>query len=261
VGSDDVTVTVLSPMTVDGTPANASCPSATDGAVDITVTGGTAPFTYTWSDGATTEDLTGVTPGNYSVTVTDATSATATGGPWTVGTTNPVCEFFTATGSANSTVCYNATNTLTVQNFSVVAPANVELVAGQKISILPNTTVVQPGAYLWAHISTNYCAPADAPALIAGNGAPQQSAMFNHASFSLFPNPTNGNFTLVQKGETTFGNVKIEVFNMSGSRVMTGQMVGEKRHEFASSALPAGIYFVKVVADDYVETIKLIKTR
>ena len=85
--------------------------------------------------------------------------------------------------------------------------------------------------------------------------------MFNHASFSLFPNPTNGNFTLVQKGETTFGNVKIEVFNMSGSRVMTGQMVGEKRHEFASSALPAGIYFVKVVADDYVETIKLIKTR
>jgi hypothetical protein len=42
---------------------------------------------------------------------------------------------------------------------------------------------------------------------------------------------------------------------------MSGVMMGEKKHEFRVSDLPNGLYFVKVVADDYVETFKLVKTR
>lgn len=49
----------------------------TTGLVDITVTGGQAPFTYTWSNGDTTEDVIGATAGTYSVTVMDADSCMA----------------------------------------------------------------------------------------------------------------------------------------------------------------------------------------
>jgi len=42
------------------------------GAVDIFVSGGTAPYTYEWSNGETTEDLTNLSTGTYTITVTDA---------------------------------------------------------------------------------------------------------------------------------------------------------------------------------------------
>lgn len=45
---------------------------ANDGSADLTVTGGSAPYTYNWSNGATTEDITGIGPGTYSVTVVSA---------------------------------------------------------------------------------------------------------------------------------------------------------------------------------------------
>jgi gliding motility-associated-like protein len=50
---------------------NTTCSSDTDGAIDITVTGGTGAFTYAWSNGSEDEDITGLLPGEYTVTVTD----------------------------------------------------------------------------------------------------------------------------------------------------------------------------------------------
>jgi hypothetical protein len=42
------------------------------GGVNLSANGGQAPYTYKWSTGATTQNLSGVPPGNYVVTVTGA---------------------------------------------------------------------------------------------------------------------------------------------------------------------------------------------
>ncbi|MBN4062369.1 hypothetical protein JYU20_04150, partial [Bacteroidales bacterium AH-315-I05] len=56
---------------------SATCVSCTDGSIDLTVSGGTTPYTYSWSNSAITEDISGLTPSMYYVTVTDNNSCTA----------------------------------------------------------------------------------------------------------------------------------------------------------------------------------------
>ena len=57
-----------------------------DGAIDLTVAGGVAPFTYLWSNNATTEDISGLASGDYTVVVTD-TNGCVSEATFTVGTT------------------------------------------------------------------------------------------------------------------------------------------------------------------------------
>lgn len=70
-------ITEPQPLLLSGTVTHANdCNNAMSGAVNLLVSGGMPPFTYAWSNGATTEDLIGITSGNYSVTVTDANGCT-----------------------------------------------------------------------------------------------------------------------------------------------------------------------------------------
>jgi len=52
---------------------NISCKGDSNGAIDLTITLGTAPFTYSWSNGDTTEDIDSLSPGSYLLLLTDST--------------------------------------------------------------------------------------------------------------------------------------------------------------------------------------------
>ncbi|RMG88945.1 MAG: hypothetical protein D6706_22260 [Chloroflexi bacterium] len=67
------TATLLAPpeITVSVDITRPACNGADDGVIDLTVNGGTPPYQFQWSDGATTEDISSVAAGSYDVTVTD----------------------------------------------------------------------------------------------------------------------------------------------------------------------------------------------
>jgi len=56
-----------------------TCFGSTDGDISLEVTGGTLPYSYTWSNGEETEDITGLGEDDYSFTITDANSCDLSG--------------------------------------------------------------------------------------------------------------------------------------------------------------------------------------
>ncbi|MCX7649067.1 MAG: choice-of-anchor L domain-containing protein [Flavobacteriales bacterium] len=71
--TDDITITIGPPQfALSFQVDSVSCFNNSDGAINLTVTGQVPPFTFQWSNNATGEDLTNLSAGTYTVTVTDS---------------------------------------------------------------------------------------------------------------------------------------------------------------------------------------------
>jgi gliding motility-associated-like protein len=97
----DTVITQPPILTLAVSKTNASCGGVCDGTATATITGGTSPFTYSWSNGSSTttpalsNTITGLCAGSYTVTVTDANNCTLSA---TVTITEPPVLVATATG-------------------------------------------------------------------------------------------------------------------------------------------------------------------
>ncbi len=77
--TDTASFTVNAPaaLTVLDTLTNIACMGDSTGSIDLTVSGGVAPYTFVWDNGATSEDLDSLTAGTYCGTVTEDNGCTA----------------------------------------------------------------------------------------------------------------------------------------------------------------------------------------
>ncbi len=149
-----------------------SCLGFQDGSASVSVVaGGTPPFTYSWSNGATTASIDNLAPGTYGVTATDANGCTASGSVVVGMGTNlqlsvtpyPVACHGEATGSAAVTVNGGGGPFTYVWSNGQTGPLAANLPAGtysvtvtnsQGCSATASTTVTEPPALLLAATGT-----------------------------------------------------------------------------------------------------------
>jgi len=98
-------LTYAQTLTVNYTTYNVSCNGAADGAIYTSVSGGTAPYYYSWTSGQTTDYIQGLAAGVYALTVIDSDTLQLTGSV-TIIVTQPMAISI-STGSQNS-MCGNA---------------------------------------------------------------------------------------------------------------------------------------------------------
>ena len=116
-----------------------NCFGGNNGAINLTVNGGTAPYTYNWSNGETTQNISNLASGTYTVTVTDVNGCTtevtgiainqpAAALSGNVSSTTAVSCFGGNNGAINLTVnggtapySYNWSNGATTQNINNLA--------------------------------------------------------------------------------------------------------------------------------------------
>jgi len=90
----NITITEPQSPILSFSQTNVNCYGGNDGSIDLTVNGGTSPFTYIWTNGYTTEDINTLSSGQYTVQVSDDNSCTQNS---TITITEPIAPNISTT--------------------------------------------------------------------------------------------------------------------------------------------------------------------
>ena len=146
--SSTITIANATTLSLTANAVNTLCNGSTGSATAATVTGGKAPFTYTWSNGATTQTASNLPAGNYIVSVTDANGCQVISSPVAVNKDNST---ITWTPSVTDATCGQKNGKVQFVFAGGTAPYTVKWSGGN------NTDNLAGGAYIFTVTDANGC--------------------------------------------------------------------------------------------------------
>ncbi|HLP52981.1 MAG TPA: gliding motility-associated C-terminal domain-containing protein [Chitinophagales bacterium] len=203
-------------MNLSETHTNVSCFGFNDATIDLTVSGGQSPFSFTWSNGGANEDIISATAGTQTVTVTDNINCTAT---ISVAITEPASMVITEThnditcfgnnnGSIDITVSagmapydYRWNTSETIEDRTALAPGTYSVTATDynSCSVSITTTITEPAEVTMQPTITNpTCATngndGSISVVVNGGTTPYNYAWSNNNTTDTNPNLGEGSF-------------------------------------------------------------------
>tara|TARA_B110000483_G_scaffold153863_1_gene182878 strand:- start:3039 stop:6815 length:3777 start_codon:yes stop_codon:yes gene_type:complete len=221
----------------NATVINTTCNEVSNGSIDLNISAGSGNYNVQWSNGSSAELITGLAVGNYTVTITDATSSCSSNASFTIGSNYSL--------NSNLTVIDNSA---TQGNSSITAVAsggtapytyswNSGALSGDFIDNLSG------GQYLLTISDGAGCLAFDTASIgLVGLNDLDLISVVN-----LYPNPSNANTNLfLALSEST--NLGLSIFDAIGQSVWTAQYenFNEGLISLPTSNLSEGTYFVKI---------------
>jgi len=207
-----------------------------DGSIDLTVTGGNAPYSISWSTGASSEDLSGLSADTYTVTVTDDLGCVQTG----------VFEVAQLCGPAIDVQVSDITTSSATISWS---PSGAGLYKVQYITMggtpgqitTPDTSVTLSGldaGAVYVFRVRNKCSGTTATYTASGAFMtdPLRDGMVS--GLEVFPNPTTGLLYL----ESDMQDTPVLIRDVSGNPVMHYNVCPDV---IDLSGLPNGMYILE----------------
>ncbi|MEZ4962347.1 MAG: T9SS type A sorting domain-containing protein [Saprospiraceae bacterium] len=247
------TVTVPASMNVVATSQDVSCKGESDGSAAATATGGAPPYSYLWSNGATSPSVSGLPPGEYMVTVTDGNGCTNL---QTVNITEPtsllisLVNITNETGSlSNGSIDVSVSGGVTPYTYTWINSMGTVLSNDQDISGLPG------GTYQLSVVDANGCESLNAFTIQSINSTSETDL---DGLIGLFPNPTTGE-VLINLNGLVFNDLTIRVYDVVGHETATyNGASGASQHKLNLSSQPSGVYLLKIQMGEHVVTKRLV---
>ncbi len=177
--SNVVALTTVSPTFCIGTTGTATVAS---------VTGGTAPFTYLWNNGATTQTITNLPAGSYSVTVIDSKGCTSPSASATVPT---ISATITAIPSISNATCGKVNGQISISAIGGTTPFSYKWSDLSTSTTLKSRTGLGAGAYAVIITDSNGCTTALSNLRIIDTGSVK-------AQFALLPQGCTGDSIIMR---------------------------------------------------------------
>ncbi|MEM6724874.1 MAG: T9SS type A sorting domain-containing protein, partial [Bacteroidota bacterium] len=211
---------------------NVSCAGAADGSIDVSLVGGTAPFTFSWTDGVTTEDRDELAPGIYTLIVTDANNCSN-------ATSVLITESGMLTIELGMTPTTTNTGTAFVNVFGGTPPFTYQWSNGGTDPIIEN---LMNGVYSVTVIDANGCVGmgsifVDFPVSIA---SPE-----TQLDWHLYPNPAWADIWVsIELPERR--DFQLRIYAVTGQLLYQGDFEAKEHVQSISVRdWPAGLYYLR----------------
>jgi hypothetical protein len=237
--------------------AEPGCTGADNGFVQAVMTGGSAPFNYSWSTvpPQTSAEATGLAPGSYKIMVTDSFGCVVFG---TTIITVPVPFVFDSIGHTGITCtgCANATATAVLSGGS--APYTYSW-STTPVQTTQTAMQLASGSYTVCVTDASGCNLCNEITIDNSLGIIVYGT--DRMKISYYPNPSTGNLTLTVESASQTQEMNFRLLNLVGQEVYSSQieLTGSRTtRQFDLSSYPKGIYLIQMMNGRETITNKLI---
>ncbi|MGL4598983.1 MAG: T9SS type A sorting domain-containing protein, partial [Bacteroidia bacterium] len=235
--------------TVTATTNVTSCNGA-DGTIDITVTGGTPNYSFSWSNGPATEDVTGLAAGTYIVTITDANGCIVVD---SASVSDPDAPVVTVTFPFD-TICQNDA-VFTLSGESPVGGTYSGSGVGANNTFDPAQALLGNNVVTYTYTDANGCT-GTTTAIVLVDACTGIPTLNNNQGINLYPNPNDGQFTF-----TSTENGTMQIFNSLG-QVVYSERTTAGTHDLMLNTVEAGVYYMQfTTANNQVKQMRFVIQR